>query len=349
MFEFSFLLVLIVFYSFLFWWSFKTLPHEKWQILAAIPMQKTLEGNWQAFNLTYYGFFTATAYSIALIMFLMLMNSINIPYNISIILIILMLMICVPASKLIAYMVEKNPAGFTVGGASFVGIISAPILVYVINMLSFECCKLPMFATLSAIAIAYAFGEGTGRLACISFGCCYGKCLDDTHPIIKKIFHKRHFVFYGKTKKIAYAHNMDGKKVLPIQAITAVINIVIGIVGLIFFICSHFVTSLILTITFTQLWRILSEFLRADYRGGGHISLYQKMSVISIGYVSCLVFFPTFQVITPQVDLLNGIVSLWKPKVILLVQFVWLLIFIYTGKSAVTASVVDFFIVKDKV
>lgn len=348
MIELCFLVGLIVFYFLLFWWAFKTLPLEKWQILAAIPIQKTIDGNWQALNLTYYGFFTATAYFIALSIFLILMNSVNVPYNISIILIILMLIICIPASKLIAYIVEKNPTGFTVGGASFVGIISAPILIYIINLLALECCKLPIFATLSAIAIAYAFGEGTGRLACISFGCCYGKCLDDAHPIIRKIFHKRHFVFYGKTKKIAYEHDMDGKKVLPIQAITAVINIFIGIIGLILFLYAHFAASLILTITFTQLWRILSEFLRADYRGNGRISLYQKMSIISIGYVSCLVFLPTSQLIDSQVNLLNGIIALWKPEVILLIQFIWLLIFIYTGKSVVTASVINFFITKDK-
>jgi len=32
-----------------------------------------------------------------------------------------------------------------------------------------------------------------------------------------------HFTFHGKTKKIAYASQMEGIKVVPIQAITAIV------------------------------------------------------------------------------------------------------------------------------
>ena len=64
---------------------------------------------------------------------------------------------------------------------------------------------MPMLETMGAIFIAYAFGEGIGRLACISFGCCYGKPLSECNPLIERIFQRWNFAFQGKTKKIAYA------------------------------------------------------------------------------------------------------------------------------------------------
>jgi hypothetical protein len=33
---------------------------------------------------------------------------------------------------------------------------------------------MPIVPALAAVMIAYTFGEALGRLACISFGCCYG-------------------------------------------------------------------------------------------------------------------------------------------------------------------------------
>jgi hypothetical protein len=51
--------------------------------------------------------------------------------------------------------------------------------------------------------IAYAFGEGLGRLACISFGCCYGVALPEAHPLLRHMFDRWHFVFSGSMKKIS--------------------------------------------------------------------------------------------------------------------------------------------------
>ena len=48
--------------------------------------------------------------------------------------------------------------------------------------------SLPVLPTLAALAVGYAFGEGIGRLACISYGCCYGKPLRTCGPRVKKIF-----------------------------------------------------------------------------------------------------------------------------------------------------------------
>ncbi len=37
---------------------------------------------------------------------------------------------------------------------------------------------IPVRPVLATIVAAHALGEGSGRLACISFGCCYGRPLD---------------------------------------------------------------------------------------------------------------------------------------------------------------------------
>jgi hypothetical protein len=86
-----------------------------------------------------------------------------------------------------------------------------------------------MTPALAAIMIAYAFGEGLGRLACISFGCCYGVALQEAHPLLRRVFDRWHFVFFGDTKKISYASGLAGKQVVPIQAITLLLYIGIGL------------------------------------------------------------------------------------------------------------------------
>ena len=209
----------------LFSWAFRTLPEENWQVLACLPMRKGLDGIWQGINLTYYGFFNAFAYLFAVVMFLIMMSSQNIKIAGTISLVTPFLAICMLASRLIARLVEKKRHTFSVGGASFAGILIAPWIIWLVNMTLGETLAfhLPVLETLAAIFIAYAFGEGTGRLACISFGCCYGKPISACHPLIKRIFRKWNFVFWGKTKKIAYAQQLEGQAVIPIQALTAVV------------------------------------------------------------------------------------------------------------------------------
>src|SRR5258707_15745553 len=50
-------------------WGFYTLTNERWQIIAAVPVMKDSDGNWRGLNLTYYGFFTATACALGAVMF----------------------------------------------------------------------------------------------------------------------------------------------------------------------------------------------------------------------------------------------------------------------------------------
>lgn len=339
-----FLLIITLFYVLLFVWSFKYLSQERWQMLVAIPQYKISETEWNGLNLTYYGLFNAFAYSIAVFMFIFLMSSIGINFSNMLIVIISLLIICIPASNLLAFLIEGNKYNFTVGGASFIGIILSPIILYFFNNIGLEYLRLPFIETLAAIAIAYAYGEGTGRLACISFGCCYGKLIEESSPIIKKFFKRWYFVFYGKTKKIAYASGMDGKKVIPIQALTSIVNISVAIIGTFLFLSSHMIVTLLGVIFVTQLWRFISEFLRADYRGNYYISVYQKMALISIIYISIitLCYADYHSVFMPDISI--AFQMLWDPKIILLLQSIWLITFFYTGKSSVTASSIKFYV-----
>ena len=84
------------------------------------------------------------------------------------------------------------------------------------------------------------------------------------------------FVFSGKTKKIAYAHGLDGQKVIPVQALTSLIFCASGLAGVYLFLEGHYQTAFLQAVVVTQFWRFVSELLRADYRGEGKISVREK-------------------------------------------------------------------------
>jgi hypothetical protein len=60
-----FVLSLGVLFGVIFYWGFRALPAERWQILASLPRTKQSSGEWQGLNLTFYGFFVATASALA--------------------------------------------------------------------------------------------------------------------------------------------------------------------------------------------------------------------------------------------------------------------------------------------
>jgi hypothetical protein len=337
-----FTLSLTAFTAVLFNWAFRALPEEDWQILACLPYRRGQDGNWLGKNLTYYGFFSALAYVFAAIIFLIMMSSLNIPIIGTISVVTVILAICIPASRIIACLVEKKPHTFSVGAASFTGILIAPPVISSINTtlgkwLGFH---VPTLSVMAALFIAYAFGEGIGRLACISFGCCYGKQLSECNSFIKKIFRRHNFVFFGKTKKIAYAHQLDGQEVIPIQALTAIIYSCTALLSFYLFLKGFTFSAMIITLIVTQGWRFTSEFLRADYRGNGRISAYQIMTLIAIGYT----FIIASLIITSDPGLPNlllGIYSLWKPGIIIFLAALWIFVFFYTGQSRVTCSSIN--------
>ena len=64
------------------------------------------------------------------------------------------------------------------------------------------------------------YAEGLGRLACISFGCCYGVALREAHPS-RDVFSIAGTLFFsGSMKKISSASGLEWKQVIQIQALT---------------------------------------------------------------------------------------------------------------------------------
>jgi len=331
-------------------WSFRHLPRERWQMLAAVPLRKLPDGAWQGLNLTYYGLFNASAYSIAAALAFVLAASAGVsPLWVTAMLTVL-ITICVPASRTVAFLVEKKQHTLTVGGASFVGILVAPWLVWHTGSLSLRLGgpAVAVWPVLSAFSIAYTFGEGIGRLACISFGCCYGRPIDSLPLPWRSWMRAIAFRYVGATRKIAYASGQEHQPVVPVQAFTNVLYLVAGTAGIILFLAGYYFRAFGLTLVVTQLWRVLSEFLRADYRGAGRISAYQYMSAFSLLYAGSLpLVFPTGTL--PPPDLAMGFAAIWTPAMLLALQGLFVFAFLFTGRSEVTDARITFSVVRDRV
>src|SRR5215813_11706846 len=155
-----FVLALATFFSIVFSWGFRKLPRDDWQFMAAVPLHRVGHGNWHGVNLTYYGFFNASACVFSCATILLLMGSVNVPLIPTLTVISLLLVICFPAAKIVARLVERKTSTFTVGGASFVGIILLPWIIHIFNSFAGPGLHLavPVAQMLAAIAIAYAFG-----------------------------------------------------------------------------------------------------------------------------------------------------------------------------------------------
>ena len=87
--------------------------------------------------------------------------------------------------------------------------------------------------------------------------------------------------------------------------------------------------------------------LRADYRGGGRITVYQIMTAIAVLYALAIML--VFGADTYRADVDGGIRTLWDPAVILGLQGLWLSLFLYTGRSRVTGSTMTFHVRKDMI
>ncbi|MDY6792766.1 MAG: prolipoprotein diacylglyceryl transferase [Thermodesulfobacteriota bacterium] len=327
-------------------WCFKNLPKEKWQIIGSIPVKKVVGNKWQGINFTYYGFFNANAFALAITILFVLLGGMGIPEPAVLMIVTAYLGVCMPASSLIAKLVEKKSFTFTVAGASFVGIIMGPWLILLFDYISHMWIRvdLPVIPILASLSIAYTFGEGAGRLACISFGCCYGRPVCEIHPLFRNFFKKLSFRFYGKTKKIAYAGGLEGEQVIPVQAITSVIYLITGLISMYFFLRGQYPFAFMISICITQLWRFLSEFFRADYRGNGKITAYQIMSIVMVIYSAIILsFFPLQYPVRPEIVI--GIKSLWTPELIIFIQAIWIISFLFLGKSHVTGSNLSFYVI----
>lgn len=342
MFDEAFILIIFLILLFTFRWAFKTLPGEKWQIIGCFPYRKLPNDYWQGWNLTWYGFFNAVAMLFAVIMLIILLGATSTSLIAGLLILTLFLLVCMPAARLLARKIENKQNTATIGGASFIGILLAPLIVFMTkfignNWLNFH---ISIIVVLSTMSIAYTLGEGIGRLACISFGCCYGKPLKELSPLAQKIFYRHNFIFTGKTKKIAYDHALDGQQVVPVQALTALLYSITGLIGCYLSLKGFASIAFVLTLSVTQIWRFLSEFLRADYRGKGKISVYQIMALTSClyGFVVAFIFYE------PQLnkpDLMLGLSIVWNPVLLLFLMALWVIIFFYTGKSRVTTALIN--------
>ncbi len=330
-------------------WGFLNLPKEKWQMAAAVPLRKNGQGAWQGLNLTWYGIFSANAYAFSVVIFLILAVSAGIPLPALVVLTVLLLAVTVPASRIVARVVEKKPATLTVGGAVFAGTVAAPWLIILVNQTlgRFMDFRVPIPVLLAAISIAYAYGESLGRLACLSFGCCYGKPLKDCSSFTRNLFARFHIVFTGKTKKISYADGLDGEKMIPIQMITSVIYAISALAGTWLFLEGFVRTALMETLLVTQVWRVVSEFFRADFRGELKFSMYQIMALGTIAYAGAVILI--FPGTGPGADLSLGLSALWNPGILVFIQMVWLVGFLHSGRSSVTDSDIVFKVVRDKI
>jgi hypothetical protein len=197
------------------------------------------------------------------------------------------------------------------------------------------------------MCISYLVGEGLGRLACISFGCCYGKPIDHLGRTGRRLLGRLSFTFSGPTKKISYESGLEGVKVVPIQAITAALLLKCALISIILYLHGWFHTAFALSILFSQSWRVISETLRADFRGGGRFSAYQRMGLMAMIYAAALlIIVPNARDLT--VDLAAGLTMLWQPGVIIVLQLIWIALFVATGCSMVTNSTLSFHVRKER-
>jgi hypothetical protein len=345
-----FVLSLGLFLGSLVAWAFRRLPDERWQFLASVPIMKDSSGRWHGLNFTYYGLLTANALVFGVALLIVLLGALQVATTVTLVLILVVLLLCLPAAKWVARLVEGKQCTFTVAGAFFVGIFVTPAVLYLLNLVlpGIGLRPVPIVPALAAVMIAYTFGEGLGRLACISFGCCYGVSLSEAHPVLQKVLGRRHFVFSGKMKKISYASGMDGMQVVPIQAMTSLVYILAGLAATFLFLKGSFGAAFIVTIAVTQGWRSLSETLRADYRGAGRMSAYQIMGISAIFLALVLLsLLPAEIAITP--DLPAGIEAAWRPAVVLFLQALWAIVFLLFGKSMVTGAEISFHLHHDRI
>lgn len=328
---------------------FHHLPQERWQFVASLPLKKNSDGSWQGLNLTFYGLFTGIAGGLGVAAFILLTASAGVALGTALLLTLGVLTICLPAAKIIATVVEKNRHGFTVGGASFVGIIIAPLFLWLADLASQRWwdTALPILPMLAAMSIAYVLGEGIGRLACISFGCCYGKALNRSPRWAQRLFCTLNHVFIGKTKKIAFAGEMEAVKVIPIQAVTCVIYTALALLCSALFFHRQFALAFALSLVGSQLWRVYSETLRADYRAGSKLfSVYQLMALLAALYgVAISLALPAHAGLAP--DLAAGLGALWSPGVILSLQVITLVMFFFSGTSTITTGELRFGLAAD--
>lgn len=314
----------------------RVLPRENMQILATIPMRRRADGLWQGRNLTWYGLMQAVAMVFAVGLDLALTCAARVPVRETALVVGVMVAVALPAARGVAALVERRRGTFTVGGAIFVATLAMPWTALAADAYFGTNHALPIVA---AAASAYAVGEGIGRLACISFGCCYGLRLSDSPAWLRRLFASRPAVVMGGTRKAAYASGCEGVPLLPVPAMSAVVLSLAGVVASLLFLAGHLRASALTALGVAFVWRFASEFLRADYRGKGKLSAYQWMALGCLFYaIPVVLSLSTVEVISDVrlcIPLVTSSLS-WAALVGL-----GLLVFGFLGISTVTTATVQ--------
>jgi hypothetical protein len=330
-------------------WGIRTLPAERWQMIAAVPITKGSNGAWEGLNLTFYGFFSATASTFGVALVIVLLSSVGTPLVTAAAVIATMMAICVPASKALAWAIEGKRNTFTIAGAAFLGAIILPPGLWLAQatMATWFDIRIYAMPMLAASAITYALSEAIGRMACLSFGCCYGKPLRAASPRVARMFEHYHLVFHGATKKVAYASGLAEEPLVPVQAITSIVFTLSGLVGLSFFLAGYWRLAALVPAVATWGWRALSEMLRADHRGNSRISVYQWMALIAMAYLTMMLMVIPSE--GPLPNLVAGLSQVRPAGVIVMLQALWVGLFLYYARSRVTGSIVSFHVVAERV
>jgi len=200
----------------------------------------------------------------------------------------------------------------------------------------------------AAVGVGYSPGEGLGRLACLSFGCCYGKPVRACRPGLRRAFARFHVIFDGPTKKAAYASGYGNRPLVSIQGITSIVLVTLALAGMELFLRGRYGATVVLSLGGTQVWRALSELLRADHRGGGRRSACPCMALAGAAGAASLALVP-HRGATPAPDLGRAFRSLWDPLLLLGVQGLWLAVLVFMGRSDVTTAQVRYDIRRERV
>lgn len=345
-----FLLAAAILFSLLIVFGWRRLPGDRYQMLVSLPVARQDATHWLGINFTWYGVLIASAATIAILLVLILAVAAGATPAPVLAMLILTVGLCLPAARLVARLVEKKHYTFTIGGAFFCGLAAVPLLLLLVNggctLLKVPPLDMPMM--LAALGIGYILGEGLGRLACISFGCCYGKPLDQCGTLAARLFGRLAFVFTGATKKAVYEGGFSGVKLVPVQGLTSLLYTVTALVACHLFLQGSYRSAFLVSLVVSQVWRVLSETLRADFRGFTAISAYQKMGLAAIVYGGgiCLLLPPSN---LPLPEIGQGLTLLFNPLLILGLQCLWLVLFFHFGRSMVTGATLSFTVRHDRI
>ena len=215
------------------------------------------------------------------------------------------------AAHFLLRLVEGKRHGFTVGGASFVGALVVWPVAQLVTAVSPQEATLPLLPLFPAVGIAYTLGESVGRLAYISFGCCYGKPVRQTGRLWARISRPIAFRFTGDTRKAVFAGGLEGVPVVPIQAISAVVLAVLFLVSTGLFLNARFAAALLVAVGGSQLWRVLAETARIDYPRRGRLTPYQRFAFANAALGLVAVWLIPAPAVTA--NLTGGLTSLWSP------------------------------------